>query len=507
MPVVAAVAMLAASCVPAPAPPWQQAAKPSGPSGTLTVALPALLPRGDAYAVTANAEHSMVYSVWDPLSRVDEQGKVTNFLAESWTPDGPEAWIVKLRKDVKWHDGVPFTARDVQFSIDWIRNAEACVCIWSSVYSYVLAGEPIDDYTVRIRTRGQQVGIAADFGRVPMIPKHAVEKMGKDAYFQNPVGSGPFKLATITPGESWTLEANMDYYLGPPKVKTLIWKRVPDPATRVAELLAGAADIVIGVPPNELARIDANATTQSVVSPSVTRVLMDFALSTTPELKDKRVREAVVRSIDAEAINQAVYAGKAGKQNGFLDKHSFGYNPALQAHTYDPARARQLLTEAGYPNGMPITLQRPTNGYLLDEEVALATVDSLNKNGFRVDYQPTDFDQFSAMRLRTEYVGIQLSPSRNSSGDPDQLLRWYDPKRWDKYLLDTQLESLVDAQAAEPDPARRAEKVAALDRYIHEEFLAWNMMTVPSMNGINKRVKGFKQSPFEIYWLHGTSVE
>jgi peptide/nickel transport system substrate-binding protein len=331
--------------------------------------------------------------------------------------------------------------------------------------------------------------------------------MGKDAYFEAPIGTGPFKLTKITPGESWTLTANEDYYLGPPKVRTLIWKRVPDPATRVAELLAGTSDIIIGVPPNELPRIDASPNAQTVVGPSVIRVLLDYAISTTPELQDKRVREAVALAIDVDAINKAVYDGKAGKQTGHFDRHSFGYNKNLKPHPYDPARAKQLLADAGYADGMPLILQRPKNSYLLDDEVSLAVVDYLNKGGFKIDYQPIDFAQFSAMRLRGEYRGIQLGSSRNSTGDPDQIMRSYDPKRQDKYLLDKQLEALIDAQASEPDRTKRAEKVAVLDQYIHENFLAYNLMTVPSLDGVNKRVEGFKQSPFEIYWFHGTSVK
>ena len=502
------VATFAAACTPAPATaPAAQKGAPAGPTGTLTISQLALLPRADPYAVTANAEHSIVYSIWDPLSRVDEEGNTKMYLAESWQQESPTSWIVKLRKDARWHDGVPFTSADVLFSIDYIRDADGCKCIWTSAYSYVLGGEAIDANTVRINTKDQQVGMPVDFGRVAMMPKHAVEKMGKDAYFQAPVGTGPFKLAKITPGESWTLEANENYYLGAPKVKTLIWKRVPDPATRVAELLSGASDIIIGVPPNELPRIDGSSNARSVVGPSVIRVLMDFAISTTPELKDKRVREAVALAIDADAINKAVYDGKGGKQTGHFDRHSFGYNKDLQPHPYDPVRAKQLLAEAGFPNGMPIVLQRPKDSYLLDNEVSLAVVDYLTKGGFKVDYQPIDFAQFSAMRLKTEYKGLQLGSSRNSTGDPDQIMRGYDPKRQDKYLLDKQLEALIDAQASEPDRAKRAVKVAALDQYLHENFLALNLMTVPSLDGVNKRVEGFVQSPFETYSFLGVSVK
>jgi peptide/nickel transport system substrate-binding protein len=235
--------------------------------------------------------------------------------------------------------------------------------------------------------------------------------------------------------------------------------------------------------------------------------MIDFPLSTTPELKDPRVREAVVRAIDVDAINKAVYGGKGGKQNGHFDKHSFGYNKDSKPHAYDAARARQLLQEAGFGAGLALPLMMPKGGFLLDDEVALATADYLNKGGFKIDYQPMDFGTYSAMRLKTEYKGIQLASTRNSTGDPDQIMRSYDPKRQDKYLLDKQLEALIDAQASEPDRQKRAAKVAQLDAYIHDNFLAYNMMTVPSLDGINKRVKNFKQSPFETYSIFEIAVE
>jgi peptide/nickel transport system substrate-binding protein len=345
------VALLVSACTPTPpagqsaggqtGSAAQKAAKPAGPTGTLTIAQLALLPRADPYAVTANAEHSIVYSVWDPLTRVDEEGNAKNYLAESWQNESANSWIVKLKKGVKWHDGSDFTAKDVVFSIDRIRDPN-CKCIWHTAYNYVEGGEIVDDHTVRIKTKTMQVGLPVDFGRVAMIPKDAWEKMGEDQYFQTPVGTGPFKLTKIAPGESWTLEANENYHMGVPKVKTLVWKQIKDPATRVAELLSGTSDIVIGLPPNELQRIDASPNAHTVVGPSVIRVMMDFPLSTTPELKDKRVREAAVRSINVDAINNATYGGKAGKQNGHFDKHSFGYNKECKPHTYDPARAKQL---------------------------------------------------------------------------------------------------------------------------------------------------------------------
>lgn len=507
------VLLLMLSCTGQQAQPGQSSAAPTGaptgapgPSGTLTISQAQIVPQMDPYALTTNSHFSIYYSVWDPLSRVDEEGKLQNYLAESWQNESPTSWIVKLKKGVKWHDGTPFTAKDVVFSVQRLRDP-ATKTIWTAVYSYVTGAEAVDDYTVRITTKALVVNVPQDFGRMQMMPKDAFEKLGKEGFIKAPIGTGPFKFVKMAAGDSITLEANMEYFNGPPKVKTLIWKQVPDPATRVAEILSGASDIVIGLPPNEVSRINSSSSAKVVAGGSVIRMILNFALSTTPELKDPRVREAAIRAIDVEAINKAVYDGKAGKQTGWLDKHSFGYNKDLKPYTYDPAKSKQLLVDAGYPNGLPMTLMMRKGDFLLVDEVALAVVDYLNKGGFKIDLQSFENAAFTQMGRTGAYKGIYLLASRNSTGDPDQVFRALDSKREDKYILDKDLENLIDAQASEPDPEKRATKVAAVDKYIHDNFLAYNMLTVPSLDGVSNRVAGFRQSPFDIYSVFPLAVK
>ena len=501
---------LTASCgSPPPQGGPSQSAAPSVaavPTGTLTISQATIVPLMDPHALTTNSQFSIYYSVWDPLSRVDEEGKLQNYLAESWQNETPTSWIVKLRKDVKWHDGSPFTAKDVVFSVQRLLDP-ATKSIWTAVYSYVTGAEAVDDYTARIKTKTLVVNVPQDFGRMQMMPKDAYEKLGRDAFLKTPVGTGPFKFVKMAAGDSITLEANMDYYKGPPKIKTLIWKQVPDPATRVAELLAGTSDIVISLPPNEVTRINNSPNAKITSGGSVIRVMLNFAQSTTPALKDVRVREAAIRAIDADAINKAIYGGMAGKQTGWLDKNSFGYNKELKPYTYDPAKSKQLLAAAGYPNGLPITFMMRKGDFLLVDEVALAVVDYLKKGGFDVTFQSFENAAFTQMGARGEYKGIYLLASRNSTGDPDQVLRALDPKREDKYVLDKDLEKLIDTQASEPDVTKRAAAVAAVDKYIQDNYLAFNMMTVPSLDGVNNRVSNFKQSPFDVYSVYPLAVK
>jgi peptide/nickel transport system substrate-binding protein len=303
------------------------------------------------------------------------------------------------------------------------------------------------------------------------------------------------------------MDANMQYWGGPPKVRTLVFRQVPDEATRAAELLAGTADIVDGIAPVDAARINQSGRATVVFAPTVRRILIEFANLTTPELRDKRVRLAVAHAINARAINNAVYGGQAGKQTGWLDRFSWGYNKGLKPYIYDPARSKRLLTEAGFPNGLPLTFMMGRGRFLLDQEVGLAIADFLNKAGFVVDFKVFEWGTYAAMRTRKEFKGVYMLSSGNSTGEPDQVFRSFDSNREAIYIVDSKLDDLIHAQMGEPDRDKRVRMVAAVDTYVHENMLSLNLMTIPGVYGINKRVSGWKPSPFEIFTFTGVAVQ
>jgi len=478
----------------------------SGPSGTLTVAQQAILPRPDAYALTTNMEFSIQYAMYDPLSRVNEEGELTYYLAESYEVETDTSWIVHLKPGVLWSDGTEFTAEDVVFSIEHMLDPDTAT-IWTAVYSYVESAEAIDDYTVRVNTTRQVVNLPQDWGRMSMLPKAAFESMGADAFFEAPVTSGPFKFVEMVPGERIVLEAYEDYHLGPPLVQNLIFKQVPDAATRVAEALTGESDIVFDVPPTEMERVNESGVAEVVAYPGVGRLVVEFAIATTPELEDPRVREAVFLAIDANAINEAIYGGFGGDQTGWMDRHTFGKNAELESHGYDPERARELLAEAGYPDGLPIPFTIRTPDGLLSEDVGLVINDMLNAAGFITEFTTLEAAEFTKLtNVDGTMTGIFMRGSRNSTGDPDQILRAYDPSREGKFILDDELEALILAQGSEPDPEARAAAVAEVDAYIHDNFLGFNVITWPGIEAVNNRVSGFVPSPFEVRNFHQVSV-
>jgi peptide/nickel transport system substrate-binding protein len=476
------------------------------PKGTLTFVQSLLPLTPDPHVEFLNSSFHVQYAMFDPLARVNEDGKLTPYLATSWKWETPTSWVFDLRRNVRWHDGTLFTSKDAAWSINRIMDP-ATRSIWGRIYSFVDRAEAVDDYTLRVRLKSPSVAVPQDFGRMAILPKDQFERMGKDAFFQRPIGTGPFRFERQVRGEQIVMEANLRYWGGPPKVKTLVFKQVADEATRVAELMAGTADIVDGIPPTDAARVNGSGRAVVQFAPTVRRVLLEFAVSTTPELKDRRVRVAVAHAINTRAINNAVYGGQAGKQTGWLDRYSWGYNQSLKPYIYDPARAKRLLAEAGFPNGLPITFMMGRGRFLLDHEVGLAIADFLGKAGFTVDFKVFEWGTYAAMRTRKEFRGVYMLSSGNSTGEPDQVFRTFDSEREAIYIVDPKLDDLIHSQMGERDRDKRAKIVAAVDSYVHENMLSFNMMTIPGVYGLNKRVKGWKASPYEIFSFSGISVE
>jgi peptide/nickel transport system substrate-binding protein len=441
-----------------------------------------------------NSSYTYLYSLYEPLTNVDADGKLQPHMAVSWTMDTPTSWVFQLRQGMKWHDGSPVTSKDVVWSINRILDPET-KSPWRPIISNVEGIEAVNDYAVRFKLKMTAVSMPSEVARLFVLPKDAYEKMGKDAFVRQ------------VKGEMITVEAYEEYYAGAPKIKTLVFKQVPDAATRAAEVLAGTADVADAISPTDIPRIKSSSNAEMLIFPTVRRVLLNMAIDTTPELADKRVRQAIAHAIDRDAINQAVYDGLGGKQTGWFDRFTYGYNQSLQPYAFDPAKSKALLAEAGYPNGMPLTYMVGKGRFLGDEDIALAVTDYLTKAGFQVDLKIQEFAVFQAARARREYRGIYMLSSGNSLGDPDQVLRSLDSKRESIYVKDPALDALIDKQRGELDDARRRAAIAEVDKYIHENAIDLNLFTVPGFYAVSKRVSDWRPSPFEIHTFYGASVK
>jgi peptide/nickel transport system substrate-binding protein len=295
----------------------------------------------------------VLYAVHDALVKPMPAGDNTPSLAESWTvsKDGLTYEFV-LRKGVKFHNGDPLTAEDVKFSFDRYRGASAKllkdrvreVQIVDPGRIRFILKEPWPDFMVFYGTSAT--------GAAWIVPKKYVEKVGDDGFKAKPIGAGPYKVVSFTPGIELVMEAYEGYWRKVPSVKRLVFKSMPDESTRAAALKAGDVDIVYllsGPLAQEIKRTP-GLKLAAAMPPGVTFLDLPEQWDPKSPWHDKRVRLAASYALDRNALNQAETLGLS-HPTGALIPRSLDFARPYDPPAYDPAQAKKLLAEAGYPNG------------------------------------------------------------------------------------------------------------------------------------------------------------
>ena len=336
-----------------------------------------------------------LYALHDALVKPMPGNPQAPCLAESWSvsPDGLTYEFV-LRKGVRFHNGDPLTAEDVKFSFERYRGASS-----GHFKARVAAVEVVDPQRVRFRLKQPWPDFLTFYGTPAtgagwIVPKKYVEKVGDDGFKKVPVGAGPYKFVSFTPGVELVLEANEQYWRKVPSVKRLVFKSVPDESTRLAMLKRGEADIAYSIR-GALAE-DLQRTPGLTLKPNYPpgTFWLVFAEQWDPKSPwaDRRVRLAANLAIDRQAINQAETLGFS-KITGSMIPHTFEAFWPPPPPSYDPQKAKQLLTEAGYPNGLD------AGDYYCDASyanLAEAVVNYLRAAGIRTQLRPLERAAFIA---------------------------------------------------------------------------------------------------------------
>ncbi len=339
--------------------------------------------------------------LFDTLVERDQNLKIVPALAAELPKlVAPTTWEVKLRKGVKFHNGEEFNAESVKFSLERVKTGMRS----SSNFRPIDRVDIVDPYTVRVQTSKPWPTFATimTFRQASMYPPKAYA--GKDTAFisKNPLGTGPYRLVKWDKDEQIVLEANDGYWRGAPKIKTVVFRPIPDDAVRVAALQNGEVDVAVNIPPH-LANIIGNhpklflSTAPSIRTLQLMIVTHEYdkdhklvGVAKTP-VADKKVRQALLYAVDADDIIKNVLDGKAFRTATLLTPLHFGYDPALKPVKQDLAKVKTLLTEAGFPNGLELTLNSPQGRYVRDKEVAEAVAGQLTKAGIKTQLRTFEF--------------------------------------------------------------------------------------------------------------------
>ncbi len=297
------------------------------------------------------------YHVFDHLAARDlKTGKVGPSLATSWRTLDDTTWEVKLRQGVKFHDGSPFTARDVKATFDRVLNPELKLTARGN-HAKIKSVEVVDDYTARFKTDGPYPLFVERLTAQVMQSEKVIKDKGHEWMQENPVGTGPYKLVKWNKKQDHLLVRNDDYWGPKPAFKYVRVRIIPEQATQIAELISGGVDVIKAVPPDQMDVINKSGGARTSTSPILRTAMLqlDQAGRTGKNpFQDRRVRQAANLAVDMDAIIKHVLNGLGDRTATTVNPMAFGFDPSVKPFRADPAAAKKLLTDAGYPNGVEV---------------------------------------------------------------------------------------------------------------------------------------------------------
>ena len=467
----------------------------------------------DVHAVTDTPTFNVTGHIFETLFALTPEGNVAPHLATGYEiSDDGRVVSLTLRDDVFFHDGTPFNAEAVKANIERIQDPElanAFATMVSNIHEVEVTGE----FTVDFH-------LPAPFA--PLLPHltHASQAMMAPSNMDhpelhgNPVGTGPFVLDQWARGESLKLVRNEDYWREPATLDSVTFLPISEGTTRIAMVDSGAAHVAINVPPQDVERIDVldDVTVHKVDS---MRTIYIFFNNYREPFTDVRVRQAFNHAIDKQAIVDFVLGGAGRVSDAAIAPGVFGYN-ATGVYEYDPERARELLAEAGFPDGMNVTLHSPTGRYMQDIQVAEAVQSYLADIGVNAEIITLEWAAYLSEIGRGAEESITqlgLMGWGVSTGDADQGLfnvlhgSQVVPFGSNRSLYSSpRFDELLDAARVETDEeARRGIYAEALE--VAFEEAPWMFLhTERQLVAVRDNVEGLNVLPTERIDAYGVSI-
>jgi len=323
-----------------------------------------------------------------------DKGDYVGLLAERWEVKNPNTWIFYLRKNLRFHDGTPMTAADVVHSYKRVSTDPQSKQMQN--VSPIASAEAINPTTVQITTKEPTAPLLEYISDKFSITSKAVyDKYGPEVGDRKfPIGAGPYKFKELIPGQHFVIAKNLDHpdaKKNPQAPDELIYRVMREPEQRMTALLNGEIQIAQFVPPHLRERIEANANNRLVSVDSME--IMFLAMS--PKVKpwdNKLMRQAVAYAIDRDTIIATLLRGQATRLDGPIGQGQYGFDPKLKPkYEFNLEKARQLVKQAGYANGVDVELSTPVSRYTLDKQIAEAIVPMLNAAGIRAKLQTPEW--------------------------------------------------------------------------------------------------------------------
>lgn len=456
-------------------------------SKTLTIGNATDIESFDPHNNNNTSSEAVLVNMFDYLVKNDNEQKKVPVLATSWEQVNDTTWRFKLREGVTFHNGDPFTAADVKYTID--RVAKDSALKQNSYFKSIKEVKVVDDYTVDMITDGPDPLLLNRLSKMGagILPSKYIKEKGIDAFLKSPVGTGPYKFSKWTKDDRVELVRNDKYFGKTPKWDTVVFRSIPEASTRVSELLAGGIDIASGIPSTDVERIQSEEGKQIVKAP-IQRVLQLILRETEGTVTaDPKVREAIDLAIDKQGIVDSIAGGAGIVTRTSVTPGNFGADPSLYKQTlYDPAKAKQLLQESGHAGAeLNMTVSSQYKEYA---EVVAAM---LNEAGFKANLEVLEPSAFSERYSSKSFKEIFMIGIGNSLFDASN--------NYNRYLKteaagetdynNPKVEKLLQDALVNMDPASREKQYQEVQQILAEDRPAVYLFQMEGIYGADNRVK------------------
>jgi peptide/nickel transport system substrate-binding protein len=466
-----------------------EAAAQQGPAGEMVWAVHVTIPPAwfdPAEAPAQITPFGILYALHDALVRPMPGERMGNSLADAWSESADGlVYEFKLRPGLRFHNGDPFTAEDVRFSFDRYKGAGA-----KELREKVARVEVVDPLTVRFHLKAVWPDFMTFYGTTAtaaglVVPKNYYEQVGDDGFKKHPIGLGPYKFVSYTPGVGVVLEANEHYWRKVPSIKRITMKGVPEGTTRLAMLKNGEADLASTLQGAvaEEAKRDPQLSIVDTRHPSI--FWIEFAEQWDPKSvwADIRVRQAVNYALDRQAINEAACLGYCPPA-GVIVPRLMDFALQAEPPAYDPKKAKQLLAEAGYPNGLDAGDFIPSPPFF---DVGEAVVNDLNAVGIRLRMRTMERATFLSAWREKKLRGLfmpAVGASGNAATRVEAFIYSKGPYAYGGY---PDIDELFERQALERDRGKREALLQQIQQLTVDRAMFAPIMDLRSLFGVGPR--------------------
>lgn len=379
---------------------------------TLIVAQAADAKALDPHATNDQPSARIMTQIYDRLAEIDNDMNIIPALAESWDQPDALTTIFHLRQGVKFHNGEELKASDVKFSIE--RE------LGTPTVSHIVEGidkvEVLDDYTVKVSTIDPCGAILYNLAHPAssILNEKAVTESGEN-YGQEPVGTGPYKFVSWDAGDKITLEANAEYFNKVPVIKNLVFRNITEGTNRVIGLETGEVDIAYDIEPIDSERVATHKDLQFTEQEAPSLDYIGFNMKKKP-FDNKKVRQAIATAVNIDDLIEAVLMGAGTKANSPIGPKVFGYNPNAKSYEFNVEKAKQLLAEAGYPDGFETVIW--TNDNPIRMQVCQIVQAQLKEIGIEMKIEPMEWGAYLESTARGDHDMFILGWG-TTTGDAD----------------------------------------------------------------------------------------